>query len=173
MKIFVAVAALAIASVLFFSFIPYTHAHQLFNSEEKRIAGYIIQVATDPEIPNINSPSKIMFKVMDREYSNVNDANLGVRIYKDDALLKEVGPRSLNQGHLDMDYTFTSAGIHFVEVDLYTHDGRVIKTMFNVGTMSPFGYIFYAMVMVGVLLPLSIFLFLFVTNKIKRKRSIA
>ena len=71
--------------------------------------------------------------------------------------------------HFDKEYTFTDAGIHIVEVDLYTWKGNVITEKFNISTLNPFGYIFYSMVIIGVLFPASLFVFLLFHKKIKGK----
>lgn len=167
MKFFTSIGISVFLSLLILNPTTSSNGHQLFNSEERRIGGYIMQIGTDPEIPAVGKQIKILFRASDRDYNNLIDVKIGMRIYKDDALLEELQPRILSDGHFDKEYTFTNAGIHIVEVDLYTWDGNVITEKFNISTLNPFGYIFYSMVLIGVLFPASLFVFLLFHKKNK------
>ncbi len=169
MKLFINLKAFAII-LLLLGLIPFSYGHQLFNSEGRRIAGYIMQVATEPEIPTVGGQSKIMFKITHSDFNEVMDAKIGMRIYKDDVLLKEIHPRILSNGHFEIDYTFTTPGIHIIEIELYTLTGNMITERFNVSSLNPFGYIFYSMVLVGVLFPTSLFGFLCFMERRKKQR---
>ena len=98
-----------------------------------------MQIGTEPEIPAVGKQIKILFRASDRDYNDLIDVKIGMRIYKDDALLEELQPRILSDGHFNKEYTFTDAGIHIVEVDLYTWEGNVITEKFNISTLNPFG----------------------------------
>ncbi len=169
LKYFTEISLFSILSLLVISIIPLSFGHQLFNSEESRVGGYILQIATDPEIPIVGNLNKILFKISDRDYVDVIDARIGMKIYKNDILLKEWHPRILSNGHLEIDYIFIDPGIYIVEIDLYTFEGNVITESFNISTLNPFGYMFYSLVLIGVLFPASLFGFLLLYRRLKGK----
>lgn len=167
MKYFTEISLFSILSLLVINVIPISFGHQLFNSEESRVAGYIMQIATEPEIPIIGKASHILFRVTDRNYDEVTDAIIGMKIYKDNMLLKEWHPRISSNGHLETDYMFIDPGIYIVEIDLYTSEDNVITESFNISTLNPFGYIFYSLVLIGVIFPASLFGFLLLYRRLK------
>ena len=169
MKYFTEISLFSILSLLVISIIPLSFGHQLFNSEGRRVAGYIMQIATEPEIPTVEKPTHILFRVTDRNYVEVTDVSIGMRIFKDNILLKEWHPRISSNGHLKTDYMFIDPGIYIVEIDLYTSQDTVITESFNISTLNPFGYMFYSLVLIGVIFPASLFGFLLLYRRLKGK----
>jgi hypothetical protein len=54
---------------------------------------------------------------------------------------------------VELDYIWQNSGNHLVRVDLYDMDGTsgVLTYTFNMGTQSPFGYIFIIAITIGAL----------------------
>jgi len=50
--------------------ISQANGHSLFNSAEKFIGGYRVQVATLPEFPNVGETSQILFRVTDAVFNS-------------------------------------------------------------------------------------------------------
>ncbi len=132
------------------------YAHQLFNSGEYRIAGYLIQVATQPEMPAIDSTATILVRVADSDGNDIKDVNVGLRLYKNDQLYYSHPITLLKDGHLEINYVFREPGVYVTEVSVYEHDGDVITAKFNLGIVKEFAYIFISMVILGVAMPAAI-----------------
>jgi hypothetical protein len=148
-----AIAILTLLLVVILSLSNYSYAHQLFNSNEYRIAGYIIQIATQPEIPAVDTVAKILIRVADSNGNDMRDVNVGVKLYKNDVLYYTHPITLLKDGHLEIDYIFKEPGIYIVEVSLYEHDGNVVTANFNIGIVKEFAYIFGSMIILGVTMP--------------------
>jgi hypothetical protein len=148
-----AIAALTLLLVVILSLSNYSYAHQLFNSSEYRIAGYIIQIATQPEMPAVDTVAKILIRVADSNGNDMRDVNVGVKLYKNDVLYYTHPITLLKNGHLEIDYIFKEPGIYIVEVSLYEHDGNVVTANFNIGIVKEFAYIFGSMIILGVAMP--------------------
>ena len=74
MKFFTSIGISVFLSLLILNPTTSSNGHQLFNSEERRIGGYIMQIGTDPEIPAVGKQIKILFRASDRDYNNLIDA---------------------------------------------------------------------------------------------------
>ncbi len=129
------------------------YAHQLFNSGEYRIAGYLIQIATQPEIPAPNTIATILTRVADNNGNDLNDVTIGLRILKNDTLVYAFPPTIARDGHLTLNYVFTEPGVYVIEVDVYNTDGSTVSAKFNIGIVREFGYIFISMVVLGAIMP--------------------
>ena len=127
-------------------------AHSMFNSAEKFHAGYRVQVATAPEFPQIDEPSEFLIRVTDRDFEEVDRFTMGIKIFFNDIQVDTIPPTSIEGGHWDFDYIWRTQGNHIVEIHLYGMDtADVIVYKFNMGTQSPFGYIFIIAITVGAL----------------------
>lgn len=127
--------------------------HSLFNSAEKFYGGYRVQVATAPEFPQIGEPSTILVRVTDADFEEVDSFTMGIRFLYHDVQVAAIPPQSHAGGHWDTEFVWEREGNHVVKVDLYDMDGSgdVLTYTFNMGTQSPFGYIFIAAITVGAL----------------------
>ena len=128
-------------------------AHSLFNSAEEFYGGYRVQVATAPEFPQIDEPSMILVRVTDKDFEEVDGFTMGIRFFYNDMQVDAVPPQSHRGGHWNIDYTWEREGNHIVMVDLYNMGGNddILTYTFNMGTQSPFGYIFISAIVVGAL----------------------
>lgn len=138
--------------VLFsFSTIYEVHGHSMFNSAESTIGEYRVQIATLPEIPITGSPMKILFRVTDLDYNEVDRFTMGVRIFYNNLQIDAISPKSHEGGHWEMDYVLEKSGIHIFRVDLYdvAKDGGVLTYIFNISTQNPFGYVFIFSIAAG------------------------
>jgi len=127
-------------------------AHSMFNSSEKFEAGYRVQVATLPEFPQIGEPSQFRVKVTEGfDYEDVDRFRMGIRVYFNEQLVDTIPPKSIEGAYWDFDYVWRNQGIHIIKVDLYDMKDTqgVITYIFNMGTQSPFGYIFFTAITVG------------------------
>ena len=119
-------------------------AHSLFNSAEKTMGGYRVQIATLPEFPQIDEKSQLLFRVTDYDYNEVDEFSMGVRIFLGDQQVNAFMPELYKGSHWETDFVFEDPGIHLVKVDLYNMEGSTdtLSFTFNISTQSPFGYIF-------------------------------
>lgn len=123
--------------------------HALFNSAESTIGDNRVQIATDPEIPQVNEKTKILLRVTDLNLNEVPRFTVGIRIFYDGVQVDGIPPQSIEGGHWSYDYVFDRPGNHIFRVDLYDQQGRIITHTFNVSTQSPFGYIFIYVIVSG------------------------
>jgi len=155
------------------SVFDYAYAHSMFNSSEKFEAGYRVQVATLPEFPQIDEPSKFLVRVTNGfDYEEVDRFRMGVRIYFNEELVDTIPPKSIEGSHWDIDYVWKNSGNHIVEVDLYDigENQGVVTYKFNMGTQNPFGYIFFISITVGALCLAVVVGYIFLPKKFKKSR---
>ena len=129
------------------------NAHSLFNSAEEFIGGFRVQIATLPEFPQIDEPSQILIRVTDADFEELDRFTMGMRFTYQGEQIQAVSPQSIEGSHWEMEYTFHYSGNHIVYVDLYDMKGQgeILTYTFNIGTQSPFGYIFIIAITVGAL----------------------
>ncbi len=127
------------------------HAHSLFNSAEEFIGGYRVQIATLPEFPQIGEQSQILIRVTDTDYEEVDRFTMGMRFTYHGDQIQAIRPQSVEGSHWESDFIFEESGNHIVYVDLYDMKGQgeVLTYTFNIGTQSPFGYIFFIAITIG------------------------
>ncbi len=128
-------------------------AHSMFNSAEEFYAGYRVQVGTAPEFPQIGEPSQILIRVTDSDFNEVDRFTAGIRFFYNGQQVDAIRPQSHQGGHWDYEYVWKNEGNHIVKVDLYDMDGNpgILTYTFNMGTQSPFGYIFITAITIGAL----------------------
>jgi len=129
-------------------------AHSLFNSAEKFYGGYRVQVATAPEFPQIDEPSQVLIRVTEGfEFEEVDRFTMGIRVFFNDQQVDAIPPTVIEGAHWDFDYVWKNPGNHIVKIDLYDMGGNsgILTYTFNMGTQSPFGFIFIIAITVGAL----------------------
>ena len=147
------------------------YAHSLFNSAEKFYAGYRVQVATAPEFPQIGEPSQFLIRVTEGfEYEEVDRFTMGIRVFYQDEQIDAIPPTSIEGSHWDFDYVWNNSGNHIVKIDLYDMGGTsgVLTYSFNMGTQSPFGYIFIISITVGALFFTGMMIYIYLPKLLKR-----
>ena len=159
------------ALLIMIALIPEVQGHQMFNSEEEKIGGYKIAVATDPEIPGPGNPSHLLVVITDYDSNDMIDVKAWIKILKDDILIHEVVPKIYSTGHIDIGYTFPESGLYIVEVGIITPEGKEIMSKFNVGILQTFGYIFLAMILVGAFMPPTIIGTILIMRRRKSKQA--
>ena len=147
------------------------NGHSMFNSAESTLGGYRVQVATLPEFPQIGETSQILFRVTDVNFEEVEAFTLGARIFFNGQQIDAIPPNSYQGGHLEMDFVWKNSGNHIVRVDLYDMEGTsgVLTYTFNMGTQSPFGYIFFIAITVGALMLGIVVTYIYFPEKLKFK----
>ena len=147
----VLVIGVAIFVFLAIPVISEAHAHSLFNSAEEFIGGFRVQIATLPEFPQIDEPSQILIRVTDADFEELDRFTMGMRFTYQGEQIQAVSPQSIEGSHWEMDYTFHYSGNHIVYVDLYDMKGQgeILTYTFNIGTQSPFGYVFFIAITIG------------------------
>lgn len=146
------ILASSLILLLTLSYYNEAYAHQLFNSGEYRIAGYLIQVATQPEIPSTDTVAKILVRVADSNGRDLTDITVWVRLMKNDTLVHDFSPLFTRDGHLELNYIFHEPGVYVIEVNLPTLD-KDISAKFNIGIVREFSYIFISMIVLGAIMP--------------------
>ena len=148
------------------------YAHSMFNSAEKFYGGYRVQVATAPEFPQIDEPSQFLLRVTDADFEEVDRFTMGIRVFYNDQQIDAMPPTSIEGGHWDFDYVWRNPGNHIVMVDLYDigKDGGVVTYKFNMGTQSPFGYIFIAAITIGALSLTGVVAYIYLTKFFKKSK---
>ncbi|RMF30462.1 MAG: hypothetical protein D6752_04025 [Candidatus Nitrosothermus koennekii] len=147
----------ALLSIMLIVMISNAYAHSLFNSETHRIAGYKIQIATDPEIPSEGENTKIMLAVTGSNDEDLGEVILGLRLMQGENVIFEFGPQLIQNGHVNIDYVFDKPGQYIAEVSIYEND-RIIDTKFNIGVTRTVSMIFISMVIIGVFAPVGLIL---------------
>ncbi|MFQ5439858.1 MAG: hypothetical protein ACE5DL_00175 [Nitrosopumilaceae archaeon] len=147
------------------------NAHSMFNSAESTIGGYRVQVATLPEFPEIGEPSQILFRVTDVDFEEVDRFTLGARIFYNGQQIDAIPPKSYEGAHVEMEHIWVNSGNHIVRVDLYDMEGAksVLTYTFNMGTQSPFGYIFFIAITIGALTMAIVVAYIYFPEKLKFK----
>lgn len=151
------VYAVLILSLLLLTLINEANAHSLFNSETRRIAGYKIQIATDPEIPSENQPSKIMLAIGGSNDEDLGEVILSLKLMQGENVIGEFGPQLVRNGHLNIDYVFPKPGQYIAEVNIYEND-RIIDAKFNIGVTGTVYTIFISLIFIGVFTPVGLLL---------------
>ena len=162
-----------ILSFFIFSGVPLifdAHAHSLFNSSEETLGDYRVQIATQPEFPQIGEKSQVLIRVTDLDYNEVNDFTMGMRIFFNEEQIQAIRPHSIDGAHWTTDFIFKDSGNHIFRVDLYdpTDYGNPLTFTFNISTQSPFGYIFISAIAAGGLIFAGIMGIVFIPRIIKR-----
>jgi len=147
------------------------HAHSMFNSAESFLGGYRVQVATLPEFPQIGEVSQILFRVTDEDFEEVDRFTLGTRIFYNGQQIDAIPPKSYEGGHVELDYIWKNSGNHIVRVDLYDMEGSmgILTYTFNMGTQSPFGYVFIIAITIGALSLGVVVTYIYFPEKLKFK----
>lgn len=148
-------------------------AHSSFNSAESTLGGYRVQVATLPEFPQIGETSQLLFRVTDLNLEEVDGFTLGARIFYNGQQVDTIPPESYKEGHITMDFVWQNSGNHVIRVDLYDMEGTsgVQTYTFNMGTQSPFGYIFIIAITIGALFLGIVVAYIYFPEKLKSKFS--
>ena len=138
-------------TILLILTISEANAHSLFNSAEETIGDFRVQIATLPELPSNGEPMKILFRVTDLDFNEVDRFTMGFRVFFNDVQIDAVQPQSHQGGHWEIDYTLEESGNHIFRVDLYdaAKDGGVLTYTFNISTQNPFGYVFIISIAAG------------------------
>jgi hypothetical protein len=155
------------------SIFDYAYAHSMFNSAEKFEAGYRVQVATAPEFPQIGEPSQFRVKVSQGfDYAEVNGFTMGMRIFFNEQQVDTIPVTHIEGDHWDFDYVWRTQGNHIVLIDLYNigENQGITTYTFNMGTQSPFGYIFFSAIIVGALSLLGVVIYIYVPELIKKPK---
>ncbi len=134
-----------------FPIISDAQAHSLFNSSEETLGDYRVQIATQPEFPQIGERSQVLIRVTDQDGNEVDRFMMGNRIFYNEEQIITWRPESYEGGHMEKDFFFEESGNHIFRVDLYdaAEDGGVLTFTFNISTQSPFGYIFIGSIAAG------------------------
>ncbi len=168
-----AIAALVLVAILAAAVPAGAHAHSLFNSSEKFVAGHRVQVSTLPEFPQIGEPSQILFRITDADFEELPGVIMGVRLLYNDAEVYTDGPRVVEGAHEIIEFVFEDSGNHIMHVDLYGLEGvdaEIVTYTFNIGTQSPFGYIFFLSITAGAAMFSLIVGYIYLPGIIRRRR---
>lgn len=148
------------------------YGHSMFNSAEEFMAGYRVQVATAPEFPQIDEPSMFLVKVTDTDFEEVDRFTMGIRFFFNDQQIDAVPPTSIEGGHWDFVHVWRYQGNHIVKVDLYDLPDKpgVTTYTFNMGTQSPFGYIFIIAITVGAMCFAGVMMYIYLPGLLNSNR---
>lgn len=165
------VRAITLAIILACVVVPGAWAHSLFNSAEEFYGGFRVQVATAPEFPQIGESSTILVRVTDQNFEEVDRFTMGMRFFYNDIQVGAIPPQSHDSGHWDMDYVWEREGNHIVMIDLYdmNESGEILTYTFNMGTQSPFGYIFIGAITVGAMTFAGVMVYIYLPRIWKRR----
>ena len=150
------------------------NAHSMFNSAESTIGDFRIQIATLPELPSNGEPMKILFRVTDLDFQEVDRFTLGSRIFYNDMQIDTIPPQSHQGGHWETDFILERSGIHIFRVDLYdaAKDGGVLTYTFNISTQNPFGYVFIISITAGAMGLAIVLCYIYVPRILKSKTKV-
>jgi len=149
------------------------YGHSMFNSAEQSYGGYRVQVATAPEFPQIDEPSQFLIKVTKGfDYDEVDEFTMGIRVDYNDQQVDAIPPTLVQGSHWDFDYVWKNIGNHIVKVDLYDMEGSdgILTYTFNMGTQSPFGFVFLGAITTGALVFLGVMLYIYLPQILKKSK---
>jgi len=149
------------------------YGHSMFNSAEQSYGGYRVQVATAPEFPQIDEPSQFLIKVTKGfDYEEVEDFTMGIRVSYNDQQVDAIPPTLVEGSHWDFDYVWKNIGNHIVKVDLYDMEGtdEILTYTFNMGTQSPFGFVFLGAITTGAFVFLGVMLYIYLPQILKKSK---
>ena len=150
-----------------------SYSHSLFNSAGAIIGKYYVQIATEPEIPTTGQDAKILLRVsIEEKDMEVNDIPITVSITKNGVEFHRTPQIIVTNGHYEFDYKFPEPGNYIFYIDLQDlyFTGKTITYTFNIGTLNPFGYIFFSLISFAVATPLVIIAIIFIKNKRRAAR---
>ncbi len=150
-------------------------AHQLFNSSGEKIGNYYVQVATDPEIPTTGQNVKIMLRISSNDGTELSDVPISISITKNGQEIDKIPQIVVTGGHYELTYKFLEQGnyVFYIDVNDIYFTGKTITYIFNISTLSPFGYIFYSLITFAVVTPLVVITVIYITNKRRRKKQLS
>ena len=152
--------------------IPTIDAHSLFNSAEQTIGDHRMQIATLPEFPQVGEESQILFRFTDENFNEVDGFMMGIRVERNGERVETFPPRQIQGGHWEMDYIFETSGNHIFRVDVYDLDGDgTITYTFNMSTQSPFGYIFFLAIIIGVVMFTIVIGYIYLPQRFRKIKS--
>ena len=149
------------------------YAHSMFNSAEQTYGNYRVQVATTPEFPQIDEQSQFLIKVTKGfEYEEVDDFTMGIRVFYNEQQVDAIPPTSIEGSHWDFDYVWKNVGNHIVRIDLYDMEGTegILTYTFNMGTQSPFGFVFIGAITTGALVFAGIMAYIYLPKIFKKSK---
>ena len=85
------------------------NAHSLFNSSEETLGNFRVQIATQPEFPQIGEKSQVLIRVTDLDYNEVDDFTMGIRIFFNEEQIQAIRPNSVDGAHWSTDFIFRDA----------------------------------------------------------------
>ena len=144
----------------------------MFNSAEQSYGGYRVQVATTPEFPQIDEPSQFLVRVTDNDYEEVEQFTMGIRIFYNDQQVDAISPTVIESGHWDFDHVWRDVGNHVVRIDLYDMKGTegILTYTFNMGTQSPFGFVFFGAIVTGALVFAGVISYIYLPTIFKKSK---
>jgi hypothetical protein len=150
-------------------------AHQLFNSSGEKIGNYYVQVATDPEIPTTGQNVKIMLRISSNDGTELSDVPISISITKNGQEIDKIPQIVVTGGHYELNYKFLEQGnyVFYIDVNDIYFTGKTITYIFNISTLSPFGYIFYSLITFAVVTPLFVITIIYITNKRRSKKQLS
>jgi hypothetical protein len=149
------------------------YGHSMFNSAEQSYGGYRVQVATAPEFPQIDEPSQFLIKVTKGfDYEEVDNFTMGIRVYYNDQQVDAIPPVLIEGSHWDFDYVWKNIGNHIVKIDLYDMEesDEILTYTFNMGTQSPFGFVFLGAITTGAFVFLGVMLYIYLPQILKKSK---
>ena len=158
--------------ILTFPTLTEAFGHSMFNSAEEFYGGYRVQVATAPEFPQIGEPSELRVRVTDSDFNEVDRFTIGIRFFYNGQQIDAIMPQSIEGGHVDYEYIWENSGNHIVKIDLYDMEGNpgVLTYTFNMGTQSPFGFIFITAIVIGALMFAIVVGYIYLPSRFKRSK---
>jgi len=156
-----------------YSGFDFVYAHSMFNSAEQTLGEYRVQVATAPEFPQIDEPSQFLIKVTKGfDYEEVDNFTMGIRVHYNGQQVDAIPPTLVEGSHWDFDYVWRNIGNHIVRVDLYDMEGSdgILTYTFNMGTQSPFGFLFIGAITTGAFVFLGVMLYIYLPKMLKKSK---
>ena len=150
-------------------------AHQLFNSSGEKIGNYYVPSSHDPEIPTTGQNVKIMLRISSNDGTELSDVPISISITKNGQEIDKIPQIVVTGGHYELNYKFLEQGnyVFYIDVNDIYFTGKTITYIFNISTLSPFGYIFYSLITFAVVTPLVVITVIYITNKRRSKKQLS
>ena len=106
------------------------------------------------------------------DYEDVDGFTMGMRIFFNDQQVDTIPATPIEGTHWDFDYVWRTQGNHIVLIDLYNvgENQEILTFKFNMGTQSPFGFIFFAAIIVGALSLTGVVVYIYLPQAFKKSK---
>ena len=116
-----------------------------------------------------------MLRISSNDGTELSDVPISISITKNGQEIDKIPQIVVTGGHYELNYKFLEQGnyVFYIDVNDIYFTGKTITYIFNISTLSPFGYIFYSLITFAVVTPLVVITVIYITNKRRSKKQLS